>query len=82
MLIRGMQERLGCTSIVVTHDMQSAFYVADRIALLDKGKFIEVSKTEDFKNHLILKYNNLFMVRRRLSISEQGETDNEVDDGS
>ena len=25
MLIRGMQERLGCTSIVVTHDMQSAF---------------------------------------------------------
>lgn len=50
MLIRGMQERLGCTSIVVTHDMQSAFYVADRIALLDKGKFIEVSKTEDFKN--------------------------------
>lgn len=50
MLIRGMQERLGCTSIVVTHDMQSAFYVADRIALLDKGKFIDVSKTEDFKN--------------------------------
>lgn len=50
MLIRGMQERLSCTSIVVTHDMQSAFYVADRIALLDKGKFIEVSKTEDFKN--------------------------------
>jgi len=45
MLIRGMQERLGCTSIVVTHDMQSAFYVADRIALLDKG-----TKTEDFKN--------------------------------
>ena len=34
MLIRGMQEQLGCTSIVVTHDMQSAFYVADRIALL------------------------------------------------
>lgn len=50
MLIRGMQKRLGCTSIVVTHDMQSAFYVADRIALLDKGKFIEVSKTEDFRN--------------------------------
>ena len=25
MLIKGMQQRLGCTSIVVTHDMQSAF---------------------------------------------------------
>ena len=83
MLIRGMQERLGCTSIVVTHDMQSAFYVADRIALLDKGKiYRKYLKQRILKTHLILKYNNLFMVRRRLSISEQGETDNEVDDGS
>ena len=50
MLIKGMQQRLCCTSIVVTHDMQSAFYVADRIALLDKGKFVEISDTIDFKN--------------------------------
>ena len=50
MLIKGMQNRLGCTSIVVTHDMQSAFYVADRIALLDKGRFVEISDTIDFKN--------------------------------
>ena len=50
MLIKGMQQRLGCTSIVVTHDMQSAFYVANRIALLDKGKFVEISDTIDFKN--------------------------------
>lgn len=48
-LIRSMQKHLSCTSIVVTHDMQSAFYIADRIALLDKGVFIEVSKTEEFK---------------------------------
>ena len=50
MLIRGMQERLGCTSVVVTHDMQSAFYVADRIALLDKGRFVEISTAEEFKH--------------------------------
>lgn len=49
MLIRGMQKRLGCTSVVVTHDMQSAFYVADRIALLDKGRFVEISTAEEFK---------------------------------
>lgn len=49
-LIRSMQKHLQCISIVVTHDMQSAFTVADRIALLDKGKFIEVSDTESFKN--------------------------------
>ena len=45
MLIKGMQNRLGCTSIVVTYDMQSAFYVADRIALLDQGHFVEISDT-------------------------------------
>ena len=38
------------TSIVVTHDMQSAFYVADRIALLDQGHFVEISDTIEFKN--------------------------------
>lgn len=48
-LIRGMQKHFHCTSIVVTHDMQSAFYVADRIALLDNGKFIEVSSPAEFK---------------------------------
>ena len=55
MLIKGMQNRLGCTSIVVTHDMQSAFYVADRIALLDKGRFVEISDTIEFKNLQIKK---------------------------
>jgi phospholipid/cholesterol/gamma-HCH transport system ATP-binding protein len=37
-LIRRLQERLGVTSIVVTHDMKSAFDVADRIAYLHEGR--------------------------------------------
>lgn len=60
-LIRGMQRHLKCTSIVVTHDMQSAFYVADRIALLDKGKFVEISSAEEFrksKNPLVQQFIN------------------------
>ena len=48
-LIRSMQAHLHCTSIVVTHDMESAFYVADRVALLNKGHFVEVAPTEEFK---------------------------------
>ncbi len=48
-LIVAMQKHLGCTSVVVTHDMQSAFYIGDRIALLEKGEFVEVSKTADFR---------------------------------
>ena len=36
-LIRSLQSRLGVTSIVVTHDIHSAFRVGDRIAFLDEG---------------------------------------------
>jgi phospholipid/cholesterol/gamma-HCH transport system ATP-binding protein len=37
-LIRRLQERFGMTSIVVTHDMKSAFQVADQIAYLHEGR--------------------------------------------
>ena len=37
-LIRRLQARLGVTAVVVTHDMRSAFDVADRIAYLKDGR--------------------------------------------
>ena len=37
-LIRRLQQRFGMTSVVVTHDMKSAFAVADRIAYLHEGR--------------------------------------------
>lgn len=37
-LIRRMQSVLGVTSVVVTHDIQSMFRVADRVAFLYQGK--------------------------------------------
>jgi len=37
-LIRRLQHRFGMTSLVVTHDMKSAFDVADRIAYLHEGR--------------------------------------------
>jgi len=37
-LIRDLQQRLGVTSVVVTHDLASAFFVADRIAFLYEGR--------------------------------------------
>lgn len=45
-LIRNVQEKLNVTSIVVTHDMQSAYYVGDRLCLLYKGK-IQFDGTPD-----------------------------------
>ena len=37
-LIRQLQERLGITSIAVTHDMRSAYHIGDRIAMLHEGR--------------------------------------------
>jgi phospholipid/cholesterol/gamma-HCH transport system ATP-binding protein len=37
-LIRSLQARLGVTSVVVTHDIESTFHVADRIAFLLDGE--------------------------------------------
>jgi phospholipid/cholesterol/gamma-HCH transport system ATP-binding protein len=46
LLIRDLNRKLGVTSVVVTHEMDSAFRIADRMVLLDQGKFI-VSGTPD-----------------------------------
>ena len=45
-LIRDLNRKLGVTSVVVTHEMDSAFRIADRMVLLDRGKFI-ISGTPD-----------------------------------
>lgn len=37
-LIRRLQKKLNATSIVVTHDMKTAFHTADRIAFLHEGR--------------------------------------------
>ena len=49
-LIRGIQRALKLTSVVVTHDMGTAFSVSDRLAMIGKGKIILVGTKDDFKN--------------------------------
>jgi phospholipid/cholesterol/gamma-HCH transport system ATP-binding protein len=39
-LIIDLNKRQGVTSVVVTHEMDSAFRIADRMVLLDRGKFV------------------------------------------
>lgn len=49
-LIRGLHDVLKVTSIVVTHDMRSAYKVADRIAMMYKGKIIAEGTPGDIQN--------------------------------
>ncbi|MFQ5539565.1 MAG: ABC transporter ATP-binding protein, partial [Candidatus Binatia bacterium] len=46
-LIRDLQGKLGVTSVVVTHDIGSAYAVADRLALLQEGQIRFVGTKEE-----------------------------------
>jgi phospholipid/cholesterol/gamma-HCH transport system ATP-binding protein len=48
-LIRDAQRRLGLTSIVVTHDLPSAYLVSDRIAMLAAGRVRSVDDVATFR---------------------------------
>ena len=48
-VIRDIGERSPTTMVTITHDMQVAFRVADRIAMLDRGKIIAEAPPEEFR---------------------------------
>lgn len=45
-LIVNLSKKLHVTSVVVTHEMDSAFTIADRMAMLDKGRMLRVEARE------------------------------------
>jgi phospholipid/cholesterol/gamma-HCH transport system ATP-binding protein len=48
-LIISLSKKLGVTSIVVTHDMPSAFRIADRMVMLHKGKVLKIGPKREFE---------------------------------
>jgi phospholipid/cholesterol/gamma-HCH transport system ATP-binding protein len=48
-LIMGLQQKLKITSIVVTHDMKSAFEISNHLAMVRTGRIIAYGTVEDFK---------------------------------
>lgn len=49
-LIQELHDRLQVTGVVVTHDMVSAYKVADRIAMLHEGKIIQVGTADEIRS--------------------------------
>jgi phospholipid/cholesterol/gamma-HCH transport system ATP-binding protein len=50
-LILKLQRGLGVTSVVVTHDMKSAYKVADRIVMLHEGRILADGDADYIRNH-------------------------------
>ena len=74
-LIMSTRRILGVTAVVVTHDMDSAFTIADRIAMMYDEKIIEVGTPDELRqssNPLVQQFiygvkNNCIPVRRRVN---------------
>ncbi len=48
-LIMDLAGKLGVTSVVVTHEMDSAFRIADRLAMLDGGRILKLGSRAEFE---------------------------------
>jgi sulfate transport system ATP-binding protein len=49
--LKEIHRKLGLTTILVTHDQEEAFELADRIGVTDRGNLIEVGTPEDLYHH-------------------------------
>ena len=50
-LILKLRDALGMTIVVVTHELSSAFKIADRIAVLDRGELLMVGTVAEVRSH-------------------------------
>ena len=50
-MILKLERGLGVTSVVVTHDMKSAYKIGDRIVMLHKGKIVADGDADHIRNH-------------------------------
>ena len=48
-VIRSTRDRTGLTSVVISHDLDSAFRIADRIAMLHRGRMVACAPPEEFR---------------------------------
>ena len=48
-VIKDLNDRLHTTTLTITHDMESAFRIGDRIAMLHRGKIIASAPPEEFR---------------------------------
>ncbi|MFZ5906704.1 MAG: ABC transporter ATP-binding protein [Nitrospirota bacterium] len=51
-LLIEMKQKMSITSVAITHDMNSAYKIADKIAMLYQGQIIETGTPEEIKNTL------------------------------
>jgi sulfate/thiosulfate transport system ATP-binding protein len=79
--IRQVQRELGITTVLVTHDQEEAFAMADRIGIMNLGRLLEVGAPHDLYSRPATRFvatflgaANLFLARRTADGIQLGST--------
>ncbi|HQF30643.1 MAG TPA: ABC transporter ATP-binding protein [Hyphomicrobiales bacterium] len=74
-----LQQELGMTFVIVTHDQEEAMTVADRIAVMDHGKMVQVATPSEIYEQPASRYvadfiGDINMIEGRIEASGEGRT--------
>ena len=72
--LREIQQRLGVTTILVTHDQDEAFELADRIGVIDKGELLEVGHADQLYRQPQHRFTATFLGRVNLIQAQRNGT--------
>ncbi len=72
-LILQLRDATGMTMVVVTHELDSAFKIADRITVLDKGEIVEAGNVEQVRGSTNPRVQNLLNRRTEEIVTDVDE---------
>ncbi|HEY2036795.1 MAG TPA: ABC transporter ATP-binding protein [Steroidobacteraceae bacterium] len=70
--IRQVQRELGITTILVTHDQEEAFAMADRIGVMSLGRLLESGRPQDLYTRPVTRFVATFLGAANLILARQG----------
>lgn len=72
-LILSLRDAMGMSIVVVTHELESAFKIADRICVLDKGHILTIGTVDEVRNSKNERIPNLLNRRTEAEILDPDE---------
>jgi len=68
--VRAVQQRIGMTTILVTHDQEEAFALADRMGVMQMGRLLETGSPEELYRHPTTRFVARFLGAANLFLGE------------